>query len=79
MYQIEIIRMLLGRKKGAYGQGLSVDERQYEDWAEKKPGRTNEISLVIDQGRASVVSLIQSLSSWDGAAWPNAEELQGWD
>jgi len=50
MYQIERIRMLLGRKKGAYGQVLSADERQYEDQVEKKSGRTNEISLVIYQG-----------------------------
>ena len=50
MYQIKRIRILLGRKKGAYGQVLSADERQYEDQVEKKSGRTNEISLVIYQG-----------------------------
>jgi len=50
MYQIKRIRILLGRKKGAYGQVLSADERQYEDRVEEKSGRTNEISLVIYQG-----------------------------
>ena len=79
MYQIERIRMLLGRKKGAYGQVLSADERQYEDRVEEKSGRTNEISLVIYQGWSSVVSVLQTLFSWDRAAWLNTEELQGWD
>jgi len=64
-----------GRKKGAYGQALSADERQCQDWVEEKSGRANEISLVIYQERASVVSLPQSLSSWDRAAWLNTEEL----
>jgi len=70
---------LLGQKKRAYGQALLADEWQYQDWVEEKSGRTNEISLAIYHERAFVVSLLQSLLSWDRAEWLDAEELQGCD